>query len=131
MLVIGLNGTPSAFIIKEEIYNLEEHCKKRKLDFEYTLTSYCKDLSLFNYMKGFYESDFEYEDETFDDIAEYNDDPYLPDFLYEIQIAYTLYTYDAVEHEDEDEINRITNEYKKAKKFRLNKMIEEGKPYNI
>lgn len=104
-----------------------------KIEYQYTseetLTCYCKDLSLFNYMNCVYPKYLKDSEDEEDEYEPYDKtSPYLPDFLYEIQIAYDLYYSDDVEDEY---IIRIINEYKESKKIRLNKMIEEGKPYNI
>lgn len=136
MLFIGLNGTPSCFVIKATIYRMKMY--NIKIEYQYTseqtLTSYCKDLTLFNYMNCVYpkylkDSEDEEDDLEADEYEPYDKtSPYLPDFLYEIQIAYDLYYSDDV---DDEYIIRIINEYKESKKNRLNKMIKEGKPYNI
>jgi hypothetical protein len=59
---------------------------------------------------------------------QYDTSPYLPDFFYELQLAYDLYYSD---DSDDEFINRVKNEYNESKKIKLNKMIEEGKLYNI
>jgi hypothetical protein len=59
---------------------------------------------------------------------QYDRSPYLPDFFYELQIAYDLYYSD---DSDDEFINRVKNEYKELKKIKLNKMIKEGNLYNI
>jgi hypothetical protein len=143
MLFIGDNGTPSFFAIKDTIDNMKMYYIKFQLKYasEQTLTYCCTDLSLFKYMNIVYPSYSLYEDEydeddDEDDEEEYDhEDPanvsqdgpkqFLPDFLYEIQIAYTLY------HHAQEGLNRIKDEYNESKKIKLNKMIEEGKPYNI
>ncbi len=123
MLVIGVNGTPSLVAIKGEIDIMKMYYTTNKYPYilEQTLTCFHKDLSLFNYMNCVYPK---YpEEEQYDKTS-----PYLPDFFYEIQIAYDLYYSD---DEDDEFINRVKNEYKELKKIKLNKMIEEGKLYNI
>jgi hypothetical protein len=141
MLFIGDNRTPSFFAIKDTIDNMRMYYIKFQLKYasEQTLTYCCTDLSLFKYMNIVYPSyslyEDEYDDED-DDEDEYDDkdsanvsqdEPkqFLPDFLYEIQIAYTLY------HHAQEGLNRIKDEYNESKKIKLNKMIEEGKSYNI
>ena len=97
------------------------------------LIRYCGDLSLFNYLIALYP---EYcnrdDDEDVNEVNDVNEDyydpyektkPYIPSFLYDILLANDLY-YSIVD-------DKIVNEYKEATKVRLNKMIEEGKPYNI
>ena len=122
MLFIGLNGTPSFTPIKEEIYSMKMHYTRNKYQYilEETLTCFHKDLSLFNYMNCVYPK---YPEEE-----QYDTSPYLPDFFYELQIAYDLYYSD---DSDDEFINRVKNEYNESKKIKLNKMIEEGKLYNI
>lgn len=147
MLFIGINGTPTSFIIKSKINRMKMYNKiKNKYVAEQSLTSYCKDLSLFNYLNWYYpeylkDSDEEDQDEEDQDQDQPHDDKiYLPDFLYEIQMAYTLCSYygegdtfsiQFISYYGEEDINRIMNEYKESKKISLNKMIEEGTPYNI
>lgn len=125
MLFIGLNGTPSLVAIKEEIDSMKMYNTRNKYQYilEQTLTCFHKDLSLFNYINCIYPKYSEEEDNEYDKTS-----PYLPDFFYELQIAYDLYYSD----DDDDEfINRVKNEYNESKKIKLNKMIEEGRPYNI
>jgi hypothetical protein len=99
-------------------YHIKELYPKR------TLTSYCMDLSLFNYLSWGY--------------PDYTEDPepiYLPEYLYDLIISYDLYYNneedDDYNHEDDDYINEKMAELKAVTKIRLNRMIEEGKPYNI
>ena len=129
MLIIGQNGTPSFTAIKGKIDSMKMYYIKFQFQYasDQTLTYYSKDLSLFNYFNYLYPEYSRYADEEYDlqDEPYEEDNPFLPDFLYEMQIAYTLY------HYAQEGINRIMNEYKEAKKIRLNKMIEEGRPYNI
>jgi len=70
----------------------------------------------------------EFDEDDDEDSANVSQDgpkQFLPDFLYEIQIAYTLY------HHAQDGLNKIKDEYNESKKIKLNKMIEEGRAYNI
>jgi hypothetical protein len=136
MLIIGLNGTPSSLSITLISKNMKIHNTRIKYNgvFDQSLSCYCRDLSLFNYLTALYP---EYckdvnDDDTEDEDEEDNDDyyepydktkPYLPDFLYDIRIAHDLY-WSVLD-------NDLLNEYKEATKVRLNKMIEEDKPYNI
>ena len=142
MLIIGLNGTPSSLSITVISNNMKIYNTRIKYNgvFDQSLSCYCKDLSLFNYLTCLYpeyckdpddEADTDGEDEDDDDdyyepyyYEPYDKTkPYLPDFLYDIRIANDLYC--SVLNND------LLNEYKEATKVRLNKMIEEGKPYNI
>jgi len=141
MLIIGINGTPTSFIIKSKINRMKMYNKiKNKYVAEQSLTSYCKDLSLFNYLNCYYPEYLKDSDDDQDQDQQHDDKPYLPDFLYEIQMAYTLCSYygegdtfsiQFISYYGEEDINRIMNEYKESKKISLNRMIEEGKPYNI
>jgi len=125
MLVIGLNGTPSLVAIKETIDNMKMYYIKFQFKYasEQTLTYVSRDLSLFKFMNLIYPSYSLYDNYEY----EVNDGPklFLPDFLYEMRIAFTLY------HDAQEDINMIMDEYNESKKIKLNKMIEEGKPYNI
>ncbi len=112
MLVIGMNGTPSSNSVKPTIIYM---CKYMRIKFAYpekTLTCYCTPLSLFNFMRNYYEElgyDI-YDNET--------EEVILPEFLYEIDIAYTLY------HSDmKNQINNTNIKLKESTKIRLNKMI--------
>jgi hypothetical protein len=116
MLLIGINGTPSSNLIKPIIISMHKN-KKIYIGYsEKTLTSYCTCLSLFNFMKNYYEElgyDI-YNDEDQNAIDEEN----LPEFIHEFDLAYTLY------HENqENEINEIMIRLKAVTKIRLNKMI--------
>jgi hypothetical protein len=135
MLIIGLNGTPSSLSITVISNNMKIHNTRFKYRgvLDQSLSCYCRDLSLFNYLTCLYpeyckdpdDEEAEEEEDDDDDYYEPYDKtkPYLPDFLYDIRIANDLYC--SVLDND------LLNEYKEATKVRLNKMIEEGKPYNI
>ena len=82
------------------------------------------DLSLFNYLSWGYP---DYAEDP--DPADPNPEPiYLPEYLYDLIISYDLYYNN---EEDDDYINEKMAELKAVTKIRLNRMIEEGKPYNI
>ena len=116
---ICMRETPlKTLIANMKKYHIKELYPKR------TLTSYCMDLSLFNYLSWGY--------------PDYTEDPepiYLPEYLYDLIISYDLYYNneedDDYNHEDDDYINEKMAELKAVTKIRLNRMIEEGKPYNI
>jgi len=139
MLVIGMNGTPTSLSIKIISNKMKIYYTKIKHEvLDQPLIRYCGDLSLFNYLTALY-PEYCYQDEDVDeDVDEAPDEhvdaddyynpyektkPYIPSFLYDILIANDLYS--SIVDDD------IVNEYKQATKVRLNKMIEEGKPYNI
>ena len=114
---ICMRETPlKTLIANMKKYHIKELYPKR------TLTSYCMDLSLFNYLSWGYPDYAE-------DPADPNPEPiYLPEYLYDLIISYDLYYNN---EEDDDYINEKMAELKAVTKIRLNRMIEEGKPYNI
>ena len=115
MLIIGMNGTPTSNLIKPIIISMQKN-KKIYIGYsEKTLTSYCTCLSLFNFMKNYYEElgyDI-YNNEDQNAI----DEEILPEFLHEFDLAYTLYY-----ENKENEINEIMIRLKAVTKIRLNKM---------
>jgi muramoyltetrapeptide carboxypeptidase LdcA involved in peptidoglycan recycling len=116
MLIIGINGTPTSNLIKPIIISMQKN-KKIYIGYsEKTLTSYCTCLSLFNFMKNYYEElgyDI-YNNEDQNAI----DEEILPEFIHEFDLAYTLYY-----ENQENEINEIMIRLKAVTKMRLNKMI--------
>ena len=116
MLIIGMNGTPTSNLIKPIIISMQKN-KKIYIGYsEKTLTSYCTCLSLFNFMKNYYEElgyDI-YNNEDQNAI----DEEILPEFIHEFDLAYTLYY-----ENQENEINEIMIRLKAVTKMRLNKMI--------
>ena len=118
MLIIGINGTPTSNLIKPIIISMHKD-KNKKIYTGYsekTLTSYCTCLSLFNFMKNYYEElgyDI-YNNEDQNAI----DEEILPEFIHEFDLAYTLYY-----ENQENEINEIMIRLKAVTKMRLNKMI--------
>lgn len=121
MLYICMNETP----LKNLIANMKKNKTIKYAYPEKTLTSYCKDLSLFNHIMWVYP---EYKSDEEDDPDDPNPNPisYLPEFIYDFLIAYSLYHFDEYDfiNEKKSELNAVT-------KIRLNQMIEDGKPYNI
>ena len=117
MLILGINGTPTSNLIKSIIKFMKKNGSTRKLAYpEKTLTSYCTCLSLFNFMRDYYE-DLGYD---LYDAQDQNaiDEEILPEFLHEFDLAYTLYY-----ENKENEINEIMIRLKAVTKIRLNKMI--------
>ena len=116
ILVIGMNGTFTSNLIKPLIVTIHKNMKKKLAYPEKTLTSYFTCLSLFNFMTGYYQDlGYDMYDEKDQNAI---DTEILPEFLYELNIAYTLYY-----ENTEDEINEIIIDLKIATKIRLNKMI--------
>ena len=116
ILVICMNGTPTSNLVKPVIISMHKNMKRKLAYPEKTLTSYSTCLSLFNFMTGYYQ-DLGYD--MYDEKDQNGiDAEILPEFLYELNIAYTLY-YEF----QEDEINEIITDLKAATKIRLNKMI--------
>ncbi len=109
MLVIGMNGTPTSNSVRPTIIYMRKYMRIKFAYPEKTLTCYCTHLSLFNFYCEKLGYDI-YDNET--------EEVILPEFLYEIDIAYTLYHYDM-----KNQINNIMIKLKEATKIRLNKMI--------
>jgi len=111
-------GTFTSRLIKNEINKMNKKpCYRKLLYTERTLTSYCTCLSLFNFMKNYYEElgyDV-YNDEDQNAI----DEEILPEFIHEFDLAYTLYY-----ENQENEVNEIMIRLKAVTKMRLNKMID-------
>jgi hypothetical protein len=120
MLYIGTRRTP----IKTKIDQMKKYHTKVIYP-ERTLTSYCMDLSLFNYLTWGYPEYAEDPDPADPDAVPI----YLPEYLYDLMISYDLYYHN--KDEEDDYINEKMAELKAVTKIRLNRMIEEGKPYNI
>jgi hypothetical protein len=123
ILYIGTRETP----IKTKIDQMKKYHTKVIYP-ERTLTSYCKDLSLINYVSWVHPEYTEEEDE--------DPDPqpiYLPEYLYDLMISFSLYSSD--KNKKLDEYDEYTTDHfvqlKAVTKIRLHRMIEEGKPYNI
>lgn len=110
-------GTNTSGLIKFEIEKMNKRPIYAKLLYtEKTLTSHRTCLCLFNFMKGYYE-DLGYDLYNEEDQDAINE-TILPEFLHELDIAYTLYHF-----HDENEINDIMTDLKFVTKNRLNKMI--------
>jgi hypothetical protein len=110
-------GTSCSGLIKFEVEKMYKNPSYKKLLYtERTLTSYCTCLSLFNFMTGYYqELGYDLYDE---EVQNAIDEEILPEFLHELDMAYTLYHF-----HNENEINEIMIKLKKVTKIRLNKMI--------
>ena len=124
MMSIGLNGTPSSKVARKLCDQVILHRSRPRFNYftykENTLTSFCIELSLFNYMKHVY------EEEAGDggDVYDIPDDYLFNEFVYDLCIAYEHYRKD---DNSPEFFARRGEDLAKVVKRRLQKMIE-GEP---
>ena len=133
MMCIGANGTPSSKVIRKLCDHVIFHRSQTRFDYftykEKTLTSFCIDLTLFNYMKHVYEEE---ECTCEGDMSCYGkgkcssfnmpEDFLFNEFVYEFCIAYEHYQ---IDDSTQEYLSRRHEELKRVVKRRLQKMIQD------